>query len=218
MSYKIKKSFKASDLRVGDLMYDALEDVMVRVVFVTEAIQKKITQLNVFDLDFSTKTIDVQLKQFVLENMEDKSIFMIDVIGKEGKLPVLENNKPRFRHHMRIEEVTIFNYPSCPNYYPYYSYPNYPHYWYPDYTFNPYCSPIDSSDHIISGTTTYASYPISGWTTTTTTKGDLGDFSVIGDSINYGNTHDNTGCINGNISNCVTSDITHNDKTHYTLK
>lgn len=141
MNYSIKKSFKASDLQVGDLMYDALNDVMVRVAFVSETIQKKVTELKIESgLDFllsSTKTTDIQLKQFVLENIEDKSIFMVDVIGKDGKLPLMENNKPRFRHLMRsVEAAPIINWPlrpncpSCPNY----PYPNYP--YYPYYTWN----------------------------------------------------------------------------------
>lgn len=141
MNYSIKKSFKASDLQVGDLMYDALNDVLVRVAFVSETIQKKVTELKIESgLDFllsSTKTTDIQLKQFVLENTEDKTIFMVDAIGKEGKLPVLENNKPRFRHLMRFEEVApIINWPSCPNCpsYPWPNYPSYPNY--PYFTWN----------------------------------------------------------------------------------
>lgn len=153
MNYSIKKSFKASDLQVGDLMYDALNDVMVRVAFVSETIQKKVTELKIESgLDFllllsSTETADIQLKQFVLENTEDKTIFMVDVIGKEGKLPVLENNKPRFRHLMRFEEIVpIINWPSCPNYpsYPWPSYPSYPNY--------PYFTTTDGIN--ISGTVT----------------------------------------------------------------
>ena len=135
MNYNIKKSFKASDLQVDDLMYDALNDSMVKVLFVSDTIKKKVVELKVENgLDFhisTTETGYIQIKQVVLENTEDKLIFILYVTDKEGKLPVMENNKPRFRHLMRFEEVEpIINwplYPNCPSY-PWPNYPNYPYF------------------------------------------------------------------------------------------
>lgn len=128
MNYNIKKSFKASDLQVGDLMYDALNDVMVKVAFIGETIHQKVQKLKVTGmLDISSSTTTVEIKQFVLEDTEDKVIFMVHVIGKDGKLPALESGKPRFRHLMKNQECSpIINWPNCPCY-P--SYPSYP-YWY----------------------------------------------------------------------------------------
>jgi hypothetical protein len=159
MNYNIKQSFKHTDLQVGDLMYDALNDVMVRVAYIGSVVRQKVKELKISGmLDISSKTTEVEIRQYVFEDMEDKIIFMINVIGKDGLLPQLENGKPRFRHLMRSIEPTII-WPSNPlplqpqpnPIYP--AYPSTPTYPDPNYPYWTWCSDkSDSSD--LTGTVT----------------------------------------------------------------
>ena len=129
MSYEVKKRFTALDLRVGDLMYDAEEDTMVKVIFVGEATIKDIAIISLRGGNAGI-TKDT-FRQVVIEDTESKMISVLDVFGKQGEMPKMENGKPRFRHLMKSQSTTLTGW-STPSYpwYPYCpSYPNYPYTW-----------------------------------------------------------------------------------------
>ena len=109
MNYNVTKNFTALDLKVGDLMYDAQEDEMVKVVFVGQATIKKVATLNRMGSN-SYLTQDTEtFRQIVLEETEEKMISVIDVFGKKGELPKLNNGKPRFRHLISMYTNTATN-------------------------------------------------------------------------------------------------------------
>jgi len=122
MNYDIKQSFTARELQVGDLMYDALKDTMVRVAYIGSLLEKEVpTGYGIIqDSHLTSITTKVQWVQIVLEQVEEKTIYTLDVIGKVGNLPLLDNGKARFRHLIKFTEPITFPDWTTP------CYPNYP--------------------------------------------------------------------------------------------
>lgn len=101
MNYNIKQKFTAKDLQVGDLMYDAQESVVVKIAFVGSTTYKKVTAITLFTAEVGV----IAINQIVLENVDSKEIYVLEVIGKEGILPKLNSGKPRFRHLIKNDNT-----------------------------------------------------------------------------------------------------------------
>lgn len=84
MNYSIRYTFNLADVSVGDLMYDTLHSVMVKVAYVAHK----------FDGS----------KQLCLEDTSNGVLFVVG-ISKNGKLPNLKNtDKPQFSMLLKFNE------------------------------------------------------------------------------------------------------------------
>lgn len=145
MNYNIKEKFTALDLQLDDLIYDAQDDTMMRVAMIGPIITKKVEETKLSPITgYTTVKVDLQIRQIVLENVETKELYMLKVRGKDGELPKLENNQPRFRHLVKAtpDQGYTITYPAYP-YYPYYPY-------YPCYPTNPYYPSITYTNTLAS--------------------------------------------------------------------
>lgn len=102
MEFNIKQRFTALDLSVGDIMYDAEDDVMVKVVFVGSAVTRKTGTLNLRNGVYGISNEVV--RQLVLEDTDSKLICILDVFGKDGELPKMDSGKQRFRHLIKNQQ------------------------------------------------------------------------------------------------------------------
>lgn len=158
MNYDIKNEFTALDLEVGDLMYDAKEEGMVKVVFVHNTVQENVLAEG-----------PLEIKQIVFERLEDGIVFLITVVGKRGVLPRIENGKPRFRHLIKVKEPFIINLPECPRCPVYPLYPTYPTWPYDPNPLYPYSTPTWPS---------YPDYILCDGTTSISDNGDCTEFDT----------------------------------------